>query len=62
MAFELMDGGDLRDYLLSRGNTAADSALSEDEARGIFSQIMEGLGYAHAHNVFHRDLKLENIL
>jgi serine/threonine protein kinase len=59
---ELMAGGNLRDYLLSRGAVAALSALPETQARSLFSQIMSGLSYAHAHNIVHRDLKLENIL
>jgi serine/threonine protein kinase len=62
LAFDLMEGGDLRDYLLTRGRTAAESALPEEEAREVFRQIMNGLDYAHAHQVVHRDLKLENIL
>jgi serine/threonine protein kinase len=61
-AYELMEGGDLLSYLQSRERTAAQSALSEEEARGVFLQIMDGLSYAHAHNVIHRDLRLENIL
>lgn len=60
--FEMMEGGDLRSYLLSRGHTAAQSALSEAEARGVFSQIMSALSYAHVNKVIHRDLRLENIL
>jgi serine/threonine protein kinase len=62
LAFDFMEGGDLHKYLLSRGRTAAESALSEEEARGVFTQIMSALSYAHSQNVVHRDLKLENIL
>ena len=62
LVFDLMEGGDLHKYLLSRGPTAAQSALPEDVARGVFSQIIGALSYSHANNVIHRDLKLENIL
>jgi protein-serine/threonine kinase len=62
LAFDFMEGGDLHKYLLSRGRSAAQSALPEEEARGVFLQIMGGLNYAHAKNIVHRDLKLENIL
>jgi serine/threonine protein kinase len=58
----MMEGGNLRQYLLSRGPTAAEAALPEAEAREIFTQIMSALSYAHANYVIHRDLKLENVL
>ena len=57
-----MEGGDLHKYLLSRGHIAVQSALPEDVARSVFSQIMSGLSYTHGNNVMHHDLKLENIL
>jgi serine/threonine protein kinase len=62
LAFELMEGGDLHDHLLSRGRKAEQSALSESDAKIVFAQIVSGLSYAHMNNVVHRDLKLENIL
>jgi serine/threonine protein kinase len=36
--------------------------LEEDVARRIFAQILSGVAYCHAQGVFHRDLKLENLL
>jgi len=36
--------------------------LSENEARTIFTQVVDALEYAHNHSIFHRDIKLENIL
>eukprot|EP01047_Picozoa_sp_COSAG01_P107473 COSAG01_NODE_36492_length_517_cov_0.691388_1_plen_113_part_01 len=36
--------------------------LSEDVARYYFKQIVAGLAYCHEQHVWHRDLKLENLL
>ena len=37
-------------------------ALSEDEARPLFHQILSAVSFAHNQHICHRDLKLENIL
>lgn len=41
-------------------NTAG--GLQEDRCHLIFRQILSGVAYCHAEGVYHRDLKLENIL
>ena len=50
-------GGTLLQYLLDR-----DIALREYDAWKYFTQLVEGVRYAHDKGVCHRDLKAENIL
>ena len=49
-------------YMRKRGPAAVDAALSEDDARRVFQQVIDGVDYAHKHHIMHRDLKLENLL
>jgi len=57
IVMEYASNGDLQSYLESKGGK-----LSEDEARKIFRQMVEGLQYIHSQGFCHRDLKLENFL
>lgn len=57
-----MEGGDLLKYLCKRGDTAETMALSEEEARLVFHQVVSAVSFAHNQHICHRDLKLENIL
>ena len=64
LAFELMAGGDLHNYLCKRGGekrVVADVKLTNDESKRVFQQIVSGVSYAHSKYIIHRDLKLENI-
>lgn len=56
LILEHVEGGELFDYLVSRG------ALDPSEARVFFQQIIAGLDYCHNHMICHRDLKPENLL
>jgi predicted Ser/Thr protein kinase len=55
MAMELLEGRDLRE-LLAKGEVAS----LEDEL-AIMEQILDGLAFAHAKGVVHRDLKPGNV-
>ncbi|SCU94724.1 LADA_0G10682g1_1 [Lachancea dasiensis] len=56
LVLEYVDGGELFDYLVSRGR------LPEKEAIHYFKQIIDGTAYCHGFNICHRDLKPENLL
>ncbi|CAE6520067.1 unnamed protein product [Rhizoctonia solani] len=56
LALEYIEGGELFDYIVSRGR------LPEPEVLFYFKQILYGLDYCHRFNISHRDLKPENIL
>ncbi|PWN37814.1 Pkinase-domain-containing protein, partial [Meira miltonrushii] len=56
LILEYVAGGELFDYLVSKGR------LRAPEARAYFRQIIFGLHYCHSFNICHRDLKPENLL
>lgn len=55
MIMDLCDQGDLFDYRMH-------NKLHEDQVVSVFVQILDAVGYMHDHHIYHRDLKLENIL
>jgi serine/threonine protein kinase len=56
MVMELCDGGDLFDYVVN-GDPVSESAIKK-----LFSQILDAVESMHKTGVYHRDIKLENIL
>ncbi|KAA8528162.1 hypothetical protein F0562_035587 [Nyssa sinensis] len=56
MVLEYVTGGELFDRIASKGK------LSEAEGRKLFQQLIDGVSYCHNKGVYHRDLKLENLL
>ncbi|MCD9560109.1 CBL-interacting serine/threonine-protein kinase 1 [Datura stramonium] len=56
MVLEYVNGGELFDRIASKGK------LSEAQGRKLFQQLIDGVSYCHDKGVFHRDLKLENVL
>jgi len=56
LVIEFIEGRNLRDFIKVR------KMLDPAEATKLVLDICQGLDYAHQHGVFHRDLKLSNVL
>ncbi|CDO96033.1 unnamed protein product [Kluyveromyces dobzhanskii CBS 2104] len=56
LVLEYVEGGELFDYLVSKGK------LPESEAIHYFKQIIQAVAYCHGFSICHRDLKPENLL
>ncbi|PNW86180.1 hypothetical protein CHLRE_02g076000v5 [Chlamydomonas reinhardtii] len=57
LALEYANGGNLKQWLAERGGR-----LAEPVARWFTQQLVYGLAYCHAHGVYNRDIKPENLL
>ena len=55
---ELINGVSLLTYLKSKPNRR----LEENESKFIFRQVVEGINHLHKKNIYHRDIKLENLI
>ncbi len=53
--YELMDVGDLKEYVLSK------NGLSEEEALKVLRHLIEGLSFLHSRGYIHSDIKPENV-
>lgn len=53
---EYVPGGDLGKFI------AEDGPFAEDVAKSMSQQLLSALGYLHANNITHRDVKPDNIL
>ncbi len=60
IVMEFVEGLDLSDIMLDEKGHPRQLPFSE--AAHLFIQALEGLGYAHQHDVIHRDIKPSNIL
>lgn len=58
LALEHIPGGSLRDYLKRKNH----KKINEAETKSFFGQIVDAVKYLHSKHIYHRDLKLENIL
>ena len=56
IVMELAEGGDLLDYINKK------RFLSDDDAKALFHDLVDGLLECHRLNFVHRDLKCENML
>ncbi|KAJ4779998.1 CBL-interacting Serine/Threonine-kinase [Rhynchospora pubera] len=56
LVLEYIKGGELFPKISSKGR------LPEDSARDLFRQLLSAVAFCHSRGVFHRDLKLENLL
>ncbi|GKV10448.1 hypothetical protein SLEP1_g21809 [Rubroshorea leprosula] len=56
MVLEYVNGGELFDRIANNGR------LPEAKGRKLFQQLIDAVSYCHHKGIFHRDLKLENIL
>ncbi|KAG5388167.1 hypothetical protein IGI04_029708, partial [Brassica rapa subsp. trilocularis] len=62
MVLECVTGRDLFDRIVRFMYTVSKGKLSETEGRKMFQQLIDGISYCHNKGIFHRDLKLENVL
>ncbi|ORZ16416.1 kinase-like domain-containing protein [Absidia repens] len=60
MVMDLCDQGDLFDYVIR--DQQQRNCRPQEVVMDLFTQILQGMEHMHAQGVYHRDIKLENIL
>jgi serine/threonine protein kinase len=55
IVMELVAGRSLKDFISER-------AMPDENTVAIAMQVLQALGYAHGHNIIHRDIKPQNIM
>lgn len=58
IVLELVEGQNLNTYLSRK----PEKRISEDRAQYIFREILDIIDYCHLENIFHRDIKLSNVM
>ena len=61
IVMEYIDHGELLNYI-TKVSPFESKGFGEDLGKLIFSQLLDGLEEIHSKNIFHRDIKLENIM
>ncbi|KAK9808025.1 hypothetical protein WJX73_005910 [Symbiochloris irregularis] len=56
IVMEYASGGPLEERIATSG------PLAEEDAKKFYKQLVDGMGYCHDQNIFHRDLRMDNIL
>uniref|UniRef100_A0A8C7C4B9 non-specific serine/threonine protein kinase n=1 Tax=Neovison vison TaxID=452646 RepID=A0A8C7C4B9_NEOVI len=62
MVLELAARGDLLEHINAMSGHRCHPGLEEEEARGLFWQLVSAVAHCHSSGIVHRDLKCENIL
>ncbi|XP_032171659.1 testis-specific serine/threonine-protein kinase 5-like [Mustela erminea] len=62
LVLELAARGDLLEHINAMSGHRCHPGLEEEEARGLFWQLVSAVAHCHSSGIVHRDLKCENIL
>mmetsp|Transcript_49142 Transcript_49142/g.97657 ORF Transcript_49142/g.97657 Transcript_49142/m.97657 type:complete len:630 (-) Transcript_49142:243-2132(-) len=62
IVLELCHGGELYSRLVTRARECGSGGLDELLCKRLFRQMLHAVGYLHAQNIVHRDIKTENFL